>query len=115
MTLPATEQELAPLHKEILSFLWIQTLKSETIQKRCLVASKRLFASFNKGGLQIQHPQKVAEEHWLDLIPKYLHKLTTGNSIKFNRTLEHMLHQEGWQQLGPDGVGKNRKQTHGKK
>jgi hypothetical protein len=40
----------------------IQTIESETIQKRCLVASKRLFASFNKGGLQIQHPKKVAEE-----------------------------------------------------
>jgi hypothetical protein len=40
MALPATEENLVSLHKEILSLLWKQAVDSETIQKRCLVASK---------------------------------------------------------------------------
>jgi hypothetical protein len=53
MALLATEKDLDPLCKEILSFLWTRTIDSETIQKRRLVASKRLSASFDKCGLQI--------------------------------------------------------------
>ncbi len=34
MTLPATGDDLQPIHKEILSFLWIETVNAETIQKR---------------------------------------------------------------------------------
>ncbi len=61
MALPVTEAELNPLHKEILSFLWTRSKNLETIQKRRLVAVKRLSASFDKGGLQIQHPSETAE------------------------------------------------------
>ncbi len=53
MALLATEKNLDPIYKEILYFLWTRTIDSETIQKRRLVASKRLAASFDKGGLQI--------------------------------------------------------------
>jgi hypothetical protein len=51
MALPTTEEDLAPLHTEILSFRWTRTVDSETIQKRCLVASELLSAIFDKGGL----------------------------------------------------------------
>jgi hypothetical protein len=61
LALPATEQELQPLDKEILSFVWTRTADSETVQKRRLVASKQLSASFHEGGLQIQKPTETAE------------------------------------------------------
>jgi hypothetical protein len=61
MALPATEEDLGPRYKEILSFLWTCTIKSEIIQKRRLVASKQLSTSCDKGGLQIQHLKKEAE------------------------------------------------------
>ncbi len=61
MALPATEEDLAARYKEILSFLWTCTIRSEIIQKRHLVASKQLSTSCDKGGLQIQHPKKEAE------------------------------------------------------
>jgi hypothetical protein len=56
MALPATEQDLQPLYKEIKLFLWTRTENMVTIQKRRLMAAKKLSASFDKGGLQIPHP-----------------------------------------------------------
>jgi hypothetical protein len=50
MALPATEDDLAPLGKEIFSFLWTPTV--EPVRKGQLVAFKRLSASFEKGRLQ---------------------------------------------------------------
>jgi hypothetical protein len=60
MALPAREADLQPLYKEIKSFLWTRTENDTMIQKRRLVAAKRLSASFDKGGLQIQHPEETA-------------------------------------------------------
>jgi hypothetical protein len=51
MALPTMAKDLEPLHKEILSFLWTRTANTETIQKRRLVASKRIAASFKKEGV----------------------------------------------------------------
>jgi hypothetical protein len=70
MALPTTEQELQPLDKKILSFLWTRTVDSETVQKRSLVASKRLLATFHKGGLQIQKLTETAEGLRINLIQK---------------------------------------------
>jgi hypothetical protein len=61
MALPVTEKDLQPLYKEIKSFLWTRTENEATIQKRRLVAAKRLSASFDKGGLQIPHLWETAE------------------------------------------------------
>jgi hypothetical protein len=45
--------------KSISNFLF--TENGVTTQKRRLVAAKRLSASFDKGGLQILHPNETAE------------------------------------------------------
>jgi hypothetical protein len=54
MALPIAEEDTEMIHKEILSFLWTRTNESNSIQKRRLVAVKRLPVSFDKGGLHIQ-------------------------------------------------------------
>ncbi len=94
MALPVTETELDPLHKEILSFLWTRSDNQETIQKRRLVAAKRLSASFDKGGLQIQHPMETAEGLRLNLIQKCFKRITEENGSTFTRILEEMLRQK---------------------
>ncbi|RPH76440.1 MAG: reverse transcriptase family protein, partial [Planctomycetaceae bacterium] len=94
MALPATEDALAPLYKEVLSFLWTKTVDGETIPKRRLVAAKRLSASFEKGGLQIQHPKETAEGLRLNLIQKYFRRMVQENSTHFTRIIESILQQE---------------------
>jgi hypothetical protein len=91
MALPATEQDLQPLTKEIISCLWTRTVDSETVQKRRLVASKRLAASFHKGGLQIQQPVEMAEGLRIHLIQKCYKKITAGDGSKFTQILERIL------------------------
>jgi hypothetical protein len=93
MALPVAEEDLNTLHKEMLSFLWTRTNDSNTVQKRRLVATKRLPASFDKGGLQIQHPSETAEGLRLNLIQKSFKKITAGNGNMFTRILEEMLRQ----------------------
>jgi hypothetical protein len=93
MALPATEQELQPLDKEILSFLWTRTADSEIVQKRRLVASKRLSASFHEGGLQIQKPTETAEG-LRNLIRKCFKKITMDTDSKFTQILERLLTQK---------------------
>jgi hypothetical protein len=93
MALPITEAELSPLYKGILSFLWTRSDNQETIQKRRLVAAKRLSASFDKGGIQIQHPMETGEGLRLNLIQKCLKKITAENGSTFTRILEEMLRQ----------------------
>ncbi len=70
MALPATEKDLQPLYKEIKSFLWTRTENDATVQKRQLVEAKRLSARFDKGGLQIPHPDETAEGLQLNLMQK---------------------------------------------
>jgi hypothetical protein len=84
MALPVTEQDLQPLTKEILSFLWTRTVDSETVQKRRLVASKRLAASFHKGGLQIQQPGEKAEGLRVNLIQKCYKKSYLGRRLEIH-------------------------------
>jgi hypothetical protein len=83
MSLPVAATELDPLHKEILSFLWTRSNNQETIQKQRLVATKRIPASFDKGGLQIQHPAETAEGLRLNLIQKCFKRINAENSSKF--------------------------------
>ncbi len=94
MALPATETDLNPLYKEILTFLWTRTIDSETIQKRRLVAAIRLSASFDIEELQIQHPSETAEGLRLNLIQKCFKKIAAGNSTMFTRIVEEMLTQK---------------------
>jgi hypothetical protein len=91
MALPTTAKDLEPLHKEILSFLWTRTANTETIQKRRLVASKRIAASFNKGGLQIQPPAEAAEGLRLNLIQKCHRKIEAGQPTMLVDILEQVL------------------------
>jgi hypothetical protein len=95
MALPATEEEVDSLHKEILSFLWTRTTDSVTTQKRRLVAAKRLPASFDKGGLQIQHPKDTSAGLRLNLIQKCYRKIAAGQETMFTRILEELLRQKG--------------------
>ncbi len=94
MELLVTEAELNPLHKEILSFLWTRSNNLETIQKRRLEAAKRLSASFDKGGLQIQHPSETAEGLQLNQRQKCFKRISAGNGSAFTRILEEMLRQK---------------------
>ncbi len=94
IALPISEQELQPLNKEILSFLWTRTVDSETVQKRRLVAKKRLSASFHKGGLQIQNPTETAEGLRINLIQKCFKKIAMGTESKFTQIVERLLTQK---------------------
>jgi hypothetical protein len=91
---PATEKDLDPLHREILGFLWTRTSDAVTTQKRRLVAAKQLSASFDKGGLQIQHPKETAAGLRLNLIQKCYKRVTTGHDTMFTRIIEEMLIQK---------------------
>jgi hypothetical protein len=88
MALPATEKDHQPLYKEIKSFLWTRTENDSTIQKRHLVAAKRLSASFDKGGLQIPYPEETAKGLRLNLIQKYLQKINNDQHTKYTRIIE---------------------------
>ncbi len=99
MALPVAEEDTDTLHKEVLSFLWTQTNDSDSIQQRRLVAEKRLAASFDRGGLQIQHPSETAEGLRLNLLQKILKKITAGNGTMFTRIMEEMLRQRRHQDL----------------
>jgi hypothetical protein len=59
------------------------------------VAAKRLSASFDKGGLQIQHPKETSAGLRLNLIQKCYKKITAGNETMFIRIIEEMLRQKG--------------------
>jgi hypothetical protein len=95
MALPATETDLDPLHREILGFLWTRTSDAVTTQKRRLVAAKRLSASFDKGGLQIQHSKETAAGLRLNLIQKCYKRVAAGKNTMFTRIVEEMLIQKG--------------------
>jgi hypothetical protein len=95
MALPATETDLDSLHREILGFLWTRTAEAVTTQKRRLVAAKQLSASFDKGGLQIQHPKETAAGLRLNLIQKRCKKVAAGQETMFIRIVEEMLRQKG--------------------
>ncbi len=47
----------------------------QTIQKRRLVAKDRIPASFNRGGLQVPHPDDTAEGLHLNLLQKIQNKI----------------------------------------
>jgi hypothetical protein len=95
MALPTTEVDLDPLHKEILGFLWTRTTDSVTTQKRRLVAANRLSASFDKGGLQIQHPKETSAGLRLNLIQKCYKKIVEGKETMITKIIEEMLRQKG--------------------
>jgi hypothetical protein len=95
MALPATETDPQPLYKEIKSFLWTRTENDMTIQKRRLVAEKRLSASFDKGGLQIPHPEETAEGLRLNLLQKYYRKISNNQPTMFSRIITQILQGSG--------------------
>jgi hypothetical protein len=95
MALPATRDDLKSIHKEILSFLWTKTVSAETVQKRRLVARKRLAPSFGNGSLQIQHTEETEEGLRIKLIQKHHWKLEQVNNTKFTQIIKRLLCQIG--------------------
>ena len=75
MALPVQKEMTKRLHQEILDFLWTKQHDGETIQKRRLVAKDRIPASFNRGGLQVPHPDDTAEGLHLNLLQKIQNKI----------------------------------------
>jgi hypothetical protein len=65
------------------------------IQKRRLVAAKRLSASFDKGGLQIRHPEETAEGLRLNLLQKYFRKINNNQTTIFSRIITQILQGAG--------------------
>jgi hypothetical protein len=59
------------------------------------VAAKRFPASFDKGGLQIQHPKETSAGLRLNLIQKCYKKIAAGKETMFIRIVEEMLRQNG--------------------
>ena len=57
--------------------MWTKQEDGETRQKRVLVSKKRLNASFNMGGLQIQDPEQKSAAMKMNLIQKLYKKLTS--------------------------------------
>jgi hypothetical protein len=75
------------LHQEILDFLWTKQQDGETVQKRRLVAKDRIPASFNRGELQVPHPDDTAEELQLNLLQKIQNKIR----LPHRYPLSHLL------------------------
>jgi hypothetical protein len=65
------------------------------IQKRRLVAAKRLTASFDKGGLQISLPEETTEGLRLNLIQKYLRIINNDKHTKYSPTIEQSSAEQG--------------------
>jgi hypothetical protein len=59
------------------------------------MAAKRLSASFDKGGLQIPHPEETAEGLWLNLIQKYLCKINNDQHSKYSRIILQVVSRAG--------------------
>jgi hypothetical protein len=55
-------RNLDPQHKEIVFFLWTLRVETETVQKKAGSLKTSFSVTFNKEGLQIQHPRKLADE-----------------------------------------------------
>jgi hypothetical protein len=94
MALLAIEEDLQPLYKETLSCLWTKTENSETIQKSCFVAKKRLSTSFGMGGLQIPPLEETSDGLRINLIQKYHCKIVNGNESKYTQLIGENLHRE---------------------
>jgi hypothetical protein len=94
MALPATEENLAHLKKEILSFLWNRTDEADT-QKILLVAVKQVSASFDKRELQIQHPHKT--QLMVSISTAFMNTPETdpNSNTHFTRTMKGIKEQEG--------------------
>ncbi len=90
MALPVQDKDVDPLYKEIQLFLWSKTVNQETVQKRRLVSRKRLSASFDKGGLEIQHPNEVAAGLRINLVQK-LYKRNVTARTTLNDIIDQML------------------------
>jgi hypothetical protein len=90
MALLDQEKDLGPLYKEILLFLWSNTVNQETIQKKRLVFCKGLSVSLDKGGLEIQHPKEVAAGHKMKIVKK-LYKKSGDNRTTLNKIMDQLL------------------------
>jgi hypothetical protein len=73
----------------------MRTENDTTIQKRHLVAEKRLSANFDKGGLQIPHPEEMAQGLHLNLIQKYLREMNNDQHTKYTCIIEQVLRRAG--------------------
>jgi hypothetical protein len=116
MALPVQDKDVDPLYKEIQLFLWSKTVNQETVQKRRLVSRKRLSASFDKGGLEIQHPSEVAAGLRINLVQK-LYKRSVTARTTLNDIIDQMLTirgrpsvQEHIHKLGPTEWSKTGRQ-----
>jgi len=72
MALPHNNEKTNEMFSELIKFLWTTMKSGNTHKKRKLVAQKRLSASFEMGGLQIQHPHEVITGMQLNLIQKHV-------------------------------------------
>jgi hypothetical protein len=73
MTLPASDELLEELNKEVTDFMWTRQRDGEIRQKRRRVAKTRLPADFHLGGLRIPTFQTIAKGLRLNLLQK-IHK-----------------------------------------
>jgi hypothetical protein len=70
MALLVESQHMEQLFSEILRFLWTKQMDGRTIQKRRLVAKKRISAWLKMRGLGIPHPDETIKGFQQNLLQK---------------------------------------------
>jgi len=91
MGLPAWDETAEKMFQDLTRFLWTSTKGGVAQNKRRLIAKNRLCASFEMGGLQINHPQDVIIGLQLNLLQRHTKKLFTG----FSEIIENILNKTG--------------------
>ncbi len=92
MALPTQEDHIKDLQQEIIDFLWTRQEEGAKIQKRRVIAKDRIFASFEKGGLQAPHPADTADGLHLCLLQKIYNKIRLPDMYP-NSLLPNILHE----------------------
>lgn len=92
MALPFTQTQLEVLDKEVRSFFWTKQQDGHTVQKRRLVAKKRIPADYSVGGLKVPLLETTAKSFRLNLLQKIYKK--TLHPTHFPPTiLPHIIKQ----------------------
>jgi hypothetical protein len=95
MSLPANKENMKKIFDQILKFLWTRQVDGETHYKRKLVSTLRVNAGLKMGGLNIPHPETVAEGLQMNFLQKTYKKIKAGDTSKMVAIISDMLTMNG--------------------
>jgi hypothetical protein len=95
MSLPIEEQYTKRIFDQILKFLWTRQVDGETYYKRRLVSKLRVNAGYNMGGLNIPHPDTVAEGLQINFLQKIYKKIKNEDVSKMVAIVSEVLSMSG--------------------